>query len=170
MKVGRRLRCDVTIDSRIVNMLGQNWREGMCLYFYSNFSNATEMWGSNCQWLNISWDCGLMPPDNEPPRQPWLSKVNNIKYRSKFHDVIRCYQELMRWSVQMSVPHIHIHIYGAWTGYECALLHVSKMSLAQHQLRSQDIDRLVQERRNSSALAMELRFSCINPSICLHFR
>ena len=28
-----------------------------------------------------------------------------------------------------------------------------------------DIDRLVQERRNSSALAMELCLSCINPSI-----
>ena len=27
------------------------------------------------------------------------------------------------------------------------------------------IDRLVQERRNSSALAMELRLSCTNPSI-----
>ena len=29
-----------------------------------------------------------------------------------------------------------------------------------------DIDWLVQERRNSSALAMELRLSCLNPSIC----
>ena len=29
-----------------------------------------------------------------------------------------------------------------------------------------DIDGLVQERRNSSALAMELRLSCSNPSIC----
>ena len=28
------------------------------------------------------------------------------------------------------------------------------------------IDGLVQERRNSSALAMELRLSCTNPSIC----
>ena len=28
-----------------------------------------------------------------------------------------------------------------------------------------DIDGLVQEGRNSSALAMELRISCINPSI-----
>ena len=28
-----------------------------------------------------------------------------------------------------------------------------------------DINRLVQERRNSSALAMELRLSCTNPSI-----
>ena len=28
------------------------------------------------------------------------------------------------------------------------------------------IDGLVQERRNSSALAMELRLSCINPSMC----
>ena len=34
-----------------------------------------------------------------------------------------------------------------------------------------DFDRLVQERRNSSALAMELRLSCINPwvwSFCCH--
>ena len=34
-----------------------------------------------------------------------------------------------------------------------------------------DTDGLVQERRNSSALAMELRLSCINPSIlydCIH--
>ena len=31
------------------------------------------------------------------------------------------------------------------------------------------LDGLVQERRNSSALAMELRLSCINPSICAHF-
>ena len=30
------------------------------------------------------------------------------------------------------------------------------------------IDGLVQERHNSSALAMELRLSCINPSICHH--
>ena len=30
--------------------------------------------------------------------------------------------------------------------------------------RSGQIDGLVQERRNSSALAMELRLSCINPS------
>ena len=30
------------------------------------------------------------------------------------------------------------------------------------------IDGLVQERRNSSALAMELRLSCINPLICHH--
>ena len=29
------------------------------------------------------------------------------------------------------------------------------------------IDGLVQERRNSSALAMELRLSCTNPSICI---
>ena len=29
-----------------------------------------------------------------------------------------------------------------------------------------DIDGLVQERRNSSALAMEFRLSCTNPSIC----
>ena len=29
-----------------------------------------------------------------------------------------------------------------------------------------DIDGLVRDRRNSSALAMELRLSCINPSIC----
>ena len=29
------------------------------------------------------------------------------------------------------------------------------------------IDGLVQERRNSIALAMELRLSCINPSICI---
>ena len=28
------------------------------------------------------------------------------------------------------------------------------------------MDMLVQERRNSSALAMELRLSCTNPSIC----
>ena len=28
------------------------------------------------------------------------------------------------------------------------------------------IDALVQEKRNSSALAMELRLSCTNPSIC----
>ena len=28
------------------------------------------------------------------------------------------------------------------------------------------IDGFVQERRNSSALAMELRLSCTNPSIC----
>ena len=28
------------------------------------------------------------------------------------------------------------------------------------------MDRLVQERCNSSALAMELRLSCTNPSIC----
>ena len=28
-----------------------------------------------------------------------------------------------------------------------------------------NIDGLVQERRNSSALAMELRLSCINPSV-----
>ena len=28
------------------------------------------------------------------------------------------------------------------------------------------IDGLVQERRNSSVLAMELRLSCTNPSIC----
>ena len=34
-----------------------------------------------------------------------------------------------------------------------------------------DIDGLVQERRNSSALAMELRLSCTNPSTCiLNFR
>ena len=32
-----------------------------------------------------------------------------------------------------------------------------------------DINGLVQERRNSSALAMELRFSCTNPSICKNF-
>ena len=32
-------------------------------------------------------------------------------------------------------------------------------------LRFHDIDGLVQERRNSSALAMELRLSCINPLI-----
>ena len=33
----------------------------------------------------------------------------------------------------------------------------------------QDVDGLVQERRNSSALAMELRFPCINPSIwCIY--
>ena len=31
-----------------------------------------------------------------------------------------------------------------------------------------NIDGLVQERRNSSALAMELRLSCTNPSICSH--
>ena len=31
-----------------------------------------------------------------------------------------------------------------------------------------NIDRLVQERRNSSALAMELRLSCTNPSSCSH--
>ena len=31
-----------------------------------------------------------------------------------------------------------------------------------------DVDRVVQERRNSSALAMELCFSCINPSMCSH--
>ena len=30
------------------------------------------------------------------------------------------------------------------------------------------IDWLVQERRNSSALAMELRLSCTNPSISIH--
>ena len=29
------------------------------------------------------------------------------------------------------------------------------------------LDGLVQERRNSSALAVELRLSCINPSICV---
>ena len=33
---------------------------------------------------------------------------------------------------------------------------------------SRDIHGLVQERRNSSALAMELRLSCTNPSIYLH--
>ena len=32
-----------------------------------------------------------------------------------------------------------------------------------------DIDGLLQERRNSSALAMELRLSCTNPSICSSF-
>ena len=31
-----------------------------------------------------------------------------------------------------------------------------------------DINGLVQERRNSSALAIELRLSCINPSILSH--
>ena len=31
------------------------------------------------------------------------------------------------------------------------------------------IDGLVQERRNSSVLAMELRLSCIDPSICFSY-
>ena len=34
------------------------------------------------------------------------------------------------------------------------------------QVDATHIDGLVQERRNSSALAMELRLSCTNPSIC----
>ena len=33
--------------------------------------------------------------------------------------------------------------------------------------QSLHVDGLVQERRNLDALSMELRFSCINPSICL---
>ena len=35
-------------------------------------------------------------------------------------------------------------------------------------LKYPHIDGLVQERRNSSALAMELRLSCTNPSISYH--
>ena len=38
----------------------------------------------------------------------------------------------------------------------------------QNQCWSRYIDGLVQERHNSSASAMELRFSCTNPSICRH--
>ena len=34
-----------------------------------------------------------------------------------------------------------------------------------HHQKSENIDGLVQNRRNSSALAMELRFFCTNPSI-----
>ena len=37
--------------------------------------------------------------------------------------------------------------------------------LQQKSLLFEHIDGLMQERRNSSALAMELRLSCINPSI-----
>ena len=36
-------------------------------------------------------------------------------------------------------------------------------------LRDYGFDGLVQERRNSSALAMELRLSCTNPSVCAIF-
>ena len=38
-----------------------------------------------------------------------------------------------------------------------------EISLKEYQVR---IDGLVQERRNSSALAMELRLSCTDPLIC----
>ena len=37
----------------------------------------------------------------------------------------------------------------------------------EQELQGDHLDGLVQERRNSIALAMELRLSCINPSICL---
>ena len=48
------------------------------------------------------------------------------------------------------------------TGFHCIKLvtHSSEISLNY----DYHIDGLVQERRNSSALAMELRLSCINPS------
>ena len=39
-------------------------------------------------------------------------------------------------------------------------------SLAPRQDGIAHIEGLVQERRNSSALAMELRLSCTNPSVC----
>ena len=35
-----------------------------------------------------------------------------------------------------------------------------------HWLQTEHFDGLMQERCNSSALAMELRLSCTNPSIC----
>ena len=37
------------------------------------------------------------------------------------------------------------------------------------QIRAPYIDGLMQERRNTIALAMELRLSCTNPILCLHF-
>ena len=40
------------------------------------------------------------------------------------------------------------------------------MSQSQHMSMTFHIDGLVQERRNSSAIAMELRLSCTNPSLC----
>ena len=41
---------------------------------------------------------------------------------------------------------------------------------ADQPLASQHIDGLMQERRNSSPLAMELRLSCINPLIWNHLK
>ena len=49
-------------------------------------------------------------------------------------------------------------------------LKVDGLVLKETELHYQYIDGLVQERHNSSALAMELRLSCTNPSIFeLHF-
>ena len=42
---------------------------------------------------------------------------------------------------------------------------LAQITIYLHVPVSLHIDRLVQERHNSSALAMEMRFSCTNPSI-----
>ena len=58
-----------------------------------------------------------------------------------------------------------------WHNHDSAISYWPKIEESDkksHTLTNCDIDRLVQEKRNSTANAMELRFSCTNPSICTH--
>ena len=68
----------------------------------------------------------------------------------------------------VGVPPTHLvsYVIGSGSvGFESALWML--IALSSHNT-DQHIDGLVQERRNSSALAMELHLSCTNPSISLH--
>ena len=89
--------------------------------------------------------------------RPWLIQANNGSNReaSKLHVTCLCVGNPLVTS-QFHLPKA--------SDVECI-----SMSLHHHALSSYlvcQINGLVQERRNSSALALELHLSCINPSKC----
>ena len=103
----------------------------------------------------LHWHCGNLTIAPVPAKQPWWISINT-SYEFIMNDCITTTKQSTTkpcaYFLGYTVHWTEILISRERNGHEG---HVS----APH------IDGLVQERRNSSALEMELRLSCINPSI-----
>ena len=114
-------------------------------------------WTFNSLWPPFAIWRGSAGPDL-PGIAMWRS------WRAPPHDDQACLPGLM--------PHCQISF---WTVHLtkvmdcfCGQMEVRRGGLAMEGIiYNMNIDGFVQERRNSSALAMELRLSCTNPSICV---
>ena len=152
---------------------------------FRTFSLLVEMLNIYWQWLHITSIKGqpallqtttthddVMKWKHFPQYQPEQHSVSHRSYRRCY--AAKSYVWLLHYSlhVNLNLPICTVLCFCSFsaTKYCTNILLLDGMHwvccLKTHMTCMVCIDGLVQERRNSSALAMELRLSCTNPSIC----
>ena len=101
----------------------------------------------------------------------WTESLQNFAHAMTTHMLYHVQNFIAITSVQLGWEQNYISMefellwkWNLWNGPVSIIIRMYGMYVISKEISWNDIEGLVQERRNSSALAMELRLSCTNPS------